>query len=134
MHPRLTLSVRAAALLILGAVPALAGAVGLGAIEVRSHLNEPLEARIALTGLKDGELDTLRAGLADEASFQRAGIERYYLLTRVHFSTETVAGQGAFVRIRSRVAIREPSLSLIVQLATHSATRERRYDVLLNLR
>jgi len=122
------------ALLAMFAVPQPAGAVALGAIEVRSHLNEPFEARIALSGLKAGELDNLRVALAAESSFERAGLKRSYLLTRLKFSTQALSNGRAFIRVRSREAIREPGLSFIVEATSSGASFERRYDVLINLR
>ena len=124
----------ALALLILWAMPQLAAAVGLGALEVRSHLNEPLDARISLTGIKTDELEDLRARLADNASFERAGLKRTYLLTQLKFTTQTQSNGRAYIQVSSRNAVREPGLSLIVQLASSNASHERRYDMLLNLR
>ncbi len=125
---------QALTMLLLMALPQFLAAAGLGAIEVRSYLNEPLEARIPVTGLKEGELNNLRVGLAGEASFERAGLERSYVLTQLKFSTETLSNGQGYIRIRSRKALREPSLSLIVRVVSSTASLERRYNLLLNLR
>ena len=58
----LTMRIRSAALsVLLLLAPAGALALGLGTIEVNSSLNEPLEARVDLRGLQDGDLDSLRS-------------------------------------------------------------------------
>ena len=121
-------------ILILCAIPQLSAAVGLGAVKVSSYLNEPLNAQIALTGIKADELDNLRVRLADDASFERAGLDRSYLLTQLKFSTQTLSNGRAYIQVSSRESIREPGLSLIVSLVSQTASHERRYDLLLNLR
>ena len=115
-------------------LPQLVLALGLGAIDVSSYLNEPLEARIPLSGLKANELENLRIGLAGDASFERAGLERTYVLTQLKFSTEALSNGRGYIRIRSRQALREPGLSLIIQVDSSTASFERRYNLLLNLR
>ena len=59
-------------LLALLMVPAVGHALGLGEVRVLSSLNEPLEAEIALSDLRAGELDALQVRLAStEASRAR---------------------------------------------------------------
>ncbi len=121
------------ALMIL-ALPQPAEAIGLGAVEVRSHLNESLAARISLTGINESEVDNLRVSLAGEESFERAGLKREYLLTKLKFSIQKLTNGSAYIRIKSQEAVREPGLSFIVRVAGNSSSVERRYDILLNLR
>ncbi len=121
-------------ILILCALPQLSAAVGLGALKVSSHLNEPLSAQIALSGIKADELNDLRVRLADDASFERAGLNRSYLLTQLKFTTKTLSNGRSYIQVSSRESVREPGLSFIVSLVSQSASHERRYDVLLNLR
>ena len=117
-------------LFCLAGVPAYA--VSLGNIEVKSGLNERFAAQILLNGLVDGELDTLYISLADDEAFERVGLTREYLLTQLQFEVVTTGARSGYIKISSRSRIREPSLSLVVQLATATRVINRRYDVLLD--
>jgi pilus assembly protein FimV len=117
-------------LFCLAGVPAYA--VSLGNIEVKSGLNERFAAQIVLNGLVDGELDTLYISLADDEAFERVGLTREYLLTQLKFEVVTTGARSGYIKISSRSRIREPSLSLVVQLATATRVINRRYDVLLD--
>ncbi|MGS7457645.1 type IV pilus assembly protein FimV, partial [Mycobacterium tuberculosis] len=52
-----------------------ASALGLGEIQVRSHLNQRFDAIIPLTSVSAEEAADLRVGVADAADFARAGLE-----------------------------------------------------------
>ena len=52
-----------------------AHALGLGEIEVRSALNEPLDATIPLQAVQAGDLENLQVSLGSQEQFDRAGIE-----------------------------------------------------------
>jgi pilus assembly protein FimV len=62
--------------LSLYSVPPSVSALGLGDIELRSSLNQPLDARIALKSWRPGELEDLKVNLAGREHFDRAGMER----------------------------------------------------------
>jgi pilus assembly protein FimV len=121
-----------AAVLLLAGVPA--HAVGLGEVKLDSALNDPLEARITLRGLGAGELDGLTARLAPEDAFEREGIPRTHLLTRLQFTTVSTGERRGYIRVTSRDIIREPSLSFIVEVSSLGRVVQRRYDLLLNPR
>ena len=65
--------------------PVVAGALGLGNIEVKSALNEPLQARIPLRGVRADELDDLKAALGSDEQFSRAGLDREFVLLGLRF-------------------------------------------------
>jgi Tfp pilus assembly protein FimV len=118
----------------LGVAPA--HAASLGDIDVKSGLYEPFHARIALRGLREGELDGMRVALADEAAFARAGLVRSLALSKLKFAIVATGARRGYVKITSRERVREPSLSFVVEaaFAGASGTLQRRYDVLLDLR
>jgi pilus assembly protein FimV len=109
-----------------------AGAVGLGRIEPRSHLHQPFAAKIPLIGLKAGELEDLRVGLADEAAFDRQGIEFAAVHGGFRFELVSTGPTSGHVLVRSTESIREPSLSFIVALDQQGGRIMRSYVVLLN--
>ena len=51
-----------------------AEALGLGALEVKSQLSQPLVAEIPLVGVGPGELDALSVRLAPPEAFERVGL------------------------------------------------------------
>ena len=110
-------------------------AVSLGAIAVKSRLNEPFHARIELRGLAEGESDGVRVALADDAAFARAGLQRSFVLSGLKFEVVATDARRGYVRITSHDRIREPSLSFVLEaiLAGSAGTLQRRYDVLLDL-
>ena len=109
-----------------------ARAVGLGGIEVTSTLNEPFAARIPLSGLRAGELEELRAGLADENAHARAGLERTSALARLRFRARAGSGRSGYLEI-SGERLREPAFSFIVEVVSAGQVVQRRYDVLVGL-
>jgi pilus assembly protein FimV len=117
-----------AALLLPGQVLAL----GLGKLTVESSLNEPLEARIELLSPTREELDSLAVGLADNEAFERAGIERLFMLSGLRFElTEDELGPD-YIRVFSRDPIREPFLNFLVEINWSRGRLLREYTVLLD--
>lgn len=109
-------------------------AASLGNIEVTSKLYEPFEARIALRGVSESDLESLRVALAGQSVFDEAGLPRPFTLSGLKFQVVATGARRGYVRITSRERIREPSLSFIVDAQFPTGTLQRRYDVLLDLR
>ena len=65
-------------------VPTTAKSLGLGEIDLQSHLNEPLLARIPVRSLGDIEDASVRVAMASREQFERAGIARPFILSSVH--------------------------------------------------
>src|SRR3546814_11623420 len=63
-----------------------ASALGLGEIDVRSHLNQRFDAVIALTSIGADEVADLRVSLASAEDFARAGLERTDSLSSLRFT------------------------------------------------
>ena len=112
--------------------PAVAGALGLGNIEVTSALNEPLQARIPLRGVEAGDMESLRVGIGTDEQFRRAGLDRAFVLTKLRFEVvESSAGSG-FIRVTSRDPIAEPFLNFLVDVNWPRGRVLREYTVLLD--
>ncbi|QKT04593.1 hypothetical protein HUS23_12640 [Ectothiorhodospiraceae bacterium 2226] len=108
-----------------------AHALGLGAIEVRSALDEPLLAEIQLVSVRPGELDELRVALASGADFQRAGVTRVGLLSQLDFEL-TFRESTPYIRVTTPRPIREPFLNFLVEANWSSGRMLREYTVLLD--
>jgi pilus assembly protein FimV len=129
--------VLALALLCFGLNAASVSAASLDKLDLKSNLYEPFEAHIALRGVSEDELDTLRVSRADEAVFERLGLVRSFALSTLKFKVVATAAQRGYVQVTSHERIREPPLSFVVEASFGGAVGsilQRRYDVLLNLK
>ena len=109
-------------------------AIGVGEIVVKSYVNEPLSAEIAVLdpkGLSDSEVIASLASLAD---FERLGVERHYGLGALVFSTDMKGGESSTIRVTTDTPIREPYLNFLVELKWPEGRVLREYTVFLDLR
>lgn len=105
-------------------------ALGLGAIEVKSALNQPLDARIPLLSVEVGELDSLSISLASAEAFHRAGVDRPFSLTRLKF--RVVAGEKPYVRVFTEQPVKEPFLDFLVEADWSRGRLVREFTLLLD--
>lgn len=117
--------------LVLLTLPALAMAIGLGNVETRSALNQPLDARIPVQSASSDELESLRVQLASSEAFDRVGLERPFLLSRLRFEVEVHDGQP-YIVIRTENPVREPFLAFLVEARWSGGRLLREYTVLLD--
>ena len=111
--------------------PTLAHALSTGAIEGRSYLNQPLEARIPLTSATADELRSLRVNLAPSEVYQRAGIDLGSELAGLQF--RIVADDGRpYILVTSRDSIRDPFLTFLVELSWGEGRLVREFTLLLD--
>ena len=123
-----TASVVAALLYATGAI-----AVGVGDITLKSALNEPLDAEIALSKVEGIDEDLLLVQLAPAAAFAQAGVTRDYYLTQLTLSVDTNAADETVVKVTSEGPILEPYLDFLVQLEWPAGRLVREYTLLLDL-
>ncbi|WP_444894522.1 FimV/HubP family polar landmark protein [Microbulbifer sp. TRSA001] len=107
-------------------------ALGLGEIKLNSTLNQPLDAEIGLLQTRGLEDTEIRVRLAGPEEFERAGVERSYLLTSLDFEVDYSGGKPV-IRISSREAIREPFLNFLVETRWPSGRLLREYTLLMDL-
>lgn len=115
-----------------GVFPPLAHALGLGAIEVYSALNQPLVAEIDLSSVRPGETDGMIVKLAPQEAFDRAGIERHYHLTRLKFDLDTRPDGTPYIKVSTENPVREPFLSFLIDVDWPRGRLVREYTVLLD--
>ena len=119
---------------ILCLLPTVLWALGVGGIEVSSGLNQAFDARIPIVGAGQGELDDVRAGLAEKDIFDRAGLARPRSLAALKFQVVSTGDSSGYIHITSRTGIREPALEFIVELRSPGGNLWRKYSVLLEPR
>ena len=112
--------------------PTVVNALGLGKLELQSALNQPFKARVELLSATADELDSLKISLADQEAFQRAGIQRTFLLTSLRFRVEETESGSDYIRIYSSDSIREPFLNFLLEINWSKGRLYREYTVLLD--
>lgn len=128
MNRKLLRAVSAAML----AVPGTAAALGLGPIDVRSALDQPLYAEIPILAAGPSALKQLSAGLAPPDLFDRLGLEHPPVLSGVNVRVAGIDGAAPHIVVTSRSAMREPLLNLVVDVRWPGGRLLRDFAVLLD--
>ncbi len=111
----------------------MASALGLGEIELKSTLNQPLNAEIKLLHLRDlGEREIL-VDIASSADFQRAGVDRTFFLNDLKFDIIIDNPTGPIIKVTSSKLIREPFLNFILETQWPNGRILREYTLLMDL-
>ncbi len=118
-----------ASLLVL---PAGAMALGLGDIRLLSALNAPLDAEIELLGATPEDLAGLKAQVASRDTFARYGLDWPASLSSVSLSQTRTADGRQVIRLRSRDAITEPFMTVLVEVNWGRGHVVREYTMLLD--
>lgn len=129
MHKKIVALMFIAAMLI--SSPGAVFAFGLGEIEINSALNQPMDAEIELIGFKADQIDEVFVELADQQMFERVGVPRPYILTRLKF-TPMISRGKPIIRITSTDAIREPFLTFLIDVRWAKGKLLREFTVLLD--
>lgn len=111
--------------ILLASFPAFA--LGLGEIDVKSRLNQPLSASISVTSSNLAELNSATVRLATNEDFDRAGIDRTDFLSSLEFE---IKGDQVFVS--SRLPAREPFISFLIEVRWSGGRLLREYTLLLD--
>ncbi|MGL6290825.1 MAG: FimV/HubP family polar landmark protein [Silanimonas sp.] len=93
-----------------------AQALGLGTLEVKSQLNQPLVAEIPLIGVGPGELDELSVRLASPEAFDRVGLPRPAGVTaNLQFSVGRNARGEPVVRVTTSNRVDDPFVAFLLE-------------------
>lgn len=112
--------------------PLSAFALGLGEINVKSYLNQPFNAEIELLQIRDLTTQEILPGLATREDFERAGVDRAYFLTGLHYEVVLRDNGTGFVRVTSRNPVKEPFLNFLVEVHWPAGKLLREYTILLD--
>ena len=107
-------------------------ALTLGDIEMRSALNQPMNAQIRLQPASPNEIDGLRVQLASPEAFARAGLDRNAALNDLQFSVDRSIPAQPVVRITSSSPVVEPFLNFLLEVDWPQGRMVREYTVLLD--
>ncbi|MEE4660867.1 MAG: FimV/HubP family polar landmark protein [Halieaceae bacterium] len=112
--------------------PGMAAALGLGGLTLKSYLNEPLQAEVALLETSDLDPSQIRVRLATREDFARAGVDRAYFLTSMKFEVEQREDDSMVLIVTSADPVREPYLDFIVEARWPAGRLLREYTLLLD--
>ena len=118
--------------LLLATLSAQVFALGLGDIDMRSALNQPMDAVIVLTSASAADIDDIKVSLASLDDHARAGLSKAAVLTDFRFTVEKNAAGKPVVRISSDSLVREPYLEFMLELDWSRGRLLRQYTVLVD--
>lgn len=107
-------------------------ALGLGEIETRSVLNQPLSAEIKLLSVSPGEIADVTVKLADSVAYVTAGIDKSPVLSEIKFIITQKADGTPVIQLKSNQPIREPFLDFIIEVNWPTGRLLREYTMLLD--
>ncbi len=102
-------------------------ALGMGELELKSTLNQPLQAEIELTNIDDLTEWEIKPSLASDGDFDRAGVEKIFFLSDIDFEVK-----GSRIILSSDKSVTEPFLNFLVQVNWPSGRVLREYTLLLD--
>lgn len=113
-------------------IPGMANALGLGEATVKSSLNQPLDAEIQLTNVRNLGLDEILPGLASREDFLKAGVDRVYFLSDLHFKVVKKTDGKYYIHVTSQKVVREPFLNFLIEVIWPSGRLLREYALLID--
>ena len=120
----------ALSLLIAAASPAFG--LGLGQIQVKSKMNEPLLADIPVITSDPADLAQLQAKLAQPETFVRIGLPLPdKLVSDLHFQVISGADGRPYIRVTSSTPVTQPLLSFLVEVDWGDGRLVREYSALV---
>jgi len=108
-------------------------ALGLGQLQVKSGLNQPLVAEIPIFSAMPNELDSLDIRLASPEAFERVGLARpNYLTANLNFSVGKNARGQNVVLVTSSGKFVEPFLSFLIEANWGKGSVTKEYTALID--
>jgi len=108
-------------------------ALGLGEISLNSSLNQPLDAEVEMLNVEELVQSEIIVALASPEDFERAGVDREFFLTNLHFKVVIPAHGKPHIQISTRQPVPEPYLNFLIEVQWPSGRLLREYTVLLDL-
>jgi pilus assembly protein FimV len=101
-------------------------ALTLSNIELRSYLNQPLDARVGITGINADDLENLDVGLLESAEGPASFGPDYLNAEIVNDTT------GQYIRITSKSVVREPVITFTLELSWPAGRLQREFLLLID--
>ncbi|MEL7939817.1 FimV/HubP family polar landmark protein [Pseudomonas delhiensis] len=110
----------------------MAHALGLGDIHLHSALNQPLNADIDVTDVRDLSAGEIIPKLASPEDFSKSGVDRNFFLTGLKFTAVVQPNGKSVIHVTSDKPVQEPYLNFLVEVLWPSGRVLREYTVLLD--
>ena len=123
-------SLAIAVAMALGTQQALA--LGLGQIQVKSALGQPLLAEIPVRFDSAAEAKSLHLAIASPAAYQRAGISTNQMGIPLQFALVKTRDGGHVIRVTTADPVRDPYVDFLLDAGWSSGSLIREYTVLLD--
>ena len=107
-------------------------ALGLGPIQVKSGLNQPLDAEIPVITESAAEVNALNVDLASAEDFERIGLNRARLSVAIDMAVSTNAKGQTVIKLTTKEPVREPLLDFLLVANWSKGKLLREYTVLLD--
>ena len=118
--------------LLFALLPCVAGAAGLGRLNVLSALGQPLVAEIELVSVTRDELGSISARLAHPDTYRLANLQYSPALTGARLTIERRANGQHYIKLISTRPVTEPFIDLLVELNWAAGRLAREYTALLD--
>ena len=126
-----TLRIALATLLLLAAGNVLA--LGLGQIEVKSRINQPLLAEIPIVSTTPGELQALTARLASPETFRRVGLQPPQgIAADLRFSLGNDSRGRPVIRVTTVAPVNQAVLNFLIEVDWGQGRLVREYSALID--
>ena len=107
-------------------------ALGLGEIEIKSKLNQPLDAEIEITSATSSELNDVVFSIPSADVFARYNLDRPLVLSSVRFVIDDRGSSNKVIRLSSSQVVKDPFLTFLVQADWPQGRMLREYTVLVD--
>lgn len=107
-------------------------ALGLGTIEVKSKMNEPLVAEIPVITAGPEEAEQLKVRLAGAEDFKRIGLDPSTVSVPLMFDVTQGENGDPVIRVISDAPVREPFMSFLVEVNWANGRLLREFSLLLD--
>lgn len=107
-------------------------ALGFGGIQLKSSLNEKLDAEVALLSANANDIQSLTINLATEEAFLRTGIDRTALLNKLKFKVKQRANGDYYIKVTTSETVREPFMNFLLELNWKNGRMLREYTMLID--
>ena len=119
-------------LLVAGVLKSTVIALGLGELELKSALNQPLDATIKIAHTNGLTEEEILVSLGSKNDFEAAGVDRFFFLTELKFGVYIESDSSGVIHITTRNPVDEPYLDFIVETQWPTGRLLREYTVLLD--
>ena len=112
-------------------MPVSSYALGIGDITLHSKLNQNLNAGILLVVSNDENTADIKVNLASQTKFDEAGLPWIPFLSKINFSTKTLADGSLYITLSSKEAVKEPFLHFMLEVNSPKSTLYREFTLLM---